>query len=116
MNRASVLECGSPLPLFHCVLQSSTDGKWQSIFDANADGIPDVRRIEGEDKRQLFLGGKCYSYEVSGTNNIIDFNGKPVPFFFDGSSWRENTNLTGKPTSSPNSERIDKETELAGRP
>jgi len=84
------------------------DGKGQSVFDANADGIPDIRRIEGEDKRQLFLGGEWYFYETSGSNAVIDFNGKPVPFFFDGNTWRENTNSTSKSKSPPGPERTDK--------
>lgn len=79
------------------------DGRWQTVFDSNADGIPEGREIEGEKNRQLFLDGKWYPYERSGTNYIIIRDGKRVPFFFDGSTFHQNTNqiVVPKPSSSP---------------
>ena len=66
---------------------SNRPGQW--VFDYNADAIPDVRQIKGEEDRQLYYLGDWYYYQATGTNSIITYGGKKIEVSFDGSSWRK---------------------------
>jgi hypothetical protein len=83
-----------------------SDGKPdQSVFDLNADGMPDMRFLKGTENRQLYYLGKWYTYLVSGTNNIITFEDKRMILFFNGTTWCENTNPPAAPKSMDVQER-----------
>lgn len=62
----------------------------QSVIDFNADGVPDFRRLEDEQKtRQIFLRGEWYTTEKEGNHIAIDINGKKQKVHFDGRRWAE---------------------------
>jgi len=73
-------------------------GQW--VWDINADGMPDLRQIVGQESKQLYYMGKWYYYQVAGTNSIITFEGKAMTLFFNGTTWCENTNQPMVPKSS----------------
>ena len=76
----------------------------QSVWDANADGIPDGRYLFGEDGEkaiQIFYQGSWYYKRNAGTNAVIIYEGKPLNLFFDGTTWRQNTNGVSSSQSAP---------------
>lgn len=64
----------------------------ETVWDANADGIPDERMLLKENAKQIFYQGSWYYKRNAGTNAVIIHEGKPMTLFFDGTAWRENTN------------------------
>jgi len=76
----------------------------QIVFDKNADGIPDERKIKGEEGRQIFYMCDWHDRRQDGTNCIIDYDGKPLRLFFDGAAWRPSTNQEMTPNHAPKPE------------
>jgi hypothetical protein len=69
--------------------EGSKNTPGQTVYDVNADGIPDMRELEGESRRQLLFHGSWYYYEVAGTNNIIMYESTNIPVYFNGSAWQQ---------------------------
>jgi hypothetical protein len=82
----------------------------EKIYDYNADGIPDLRKINDEVLTQVFYKGNWYYKQDIGTNAVITYEGKPLTLFFDGATWSINTN----PPPSPKNPAV-RETGLSDR-
>jgi uncharacterized protein YneR len=68
----------------------SGDRPGQSIFDLNADGIPDIMEVKETPKtRKIFYRGEWYTRNKEGTNIFITVNGKQQRVYFDGQRWVE---------------------------
>ena len=69
------------------------DQPGQSIFDLNADGVPDVGEIKDTGKTQLiFYHGEWYLREKEGNHSSITINGIKQNVHYDGRRWLEVTN------------------------
>jgi hypothetical protein len=80
-----------------------SDGEGEEVFDVNADGVPDIRRVKGRSE-DIFYRGEWYPRHKAGTNTFILLNGQDVAVRFDGRRWVERAGLSdgqgqGDPTN-----------------
>jgi hypothetical protein len=57
-----------------------------SVLDINADGVPDYRRVNGRELREIFYQGEWYPV-LEGTNLIIVMGEDQFRVRFDGRRW-----------------------------
>jgi hypothetical protein len=68
----------------------SEHGRGQWVTDLNADGVPDMRRIKGQNGNELFFKGQwCRSEPAGGTNTLAIVEGKKVLLYYDRRGWTE---------------------------
>jgi hypothetical protein len=66
------------------------DQPGQEVFDINADGIPDTRKLmDGSNTRQVFCRGEWYTRTKEGKNNFIIIDGNKQRVHFNGKHWVE---------------------------
>lgn len=61
----------------------------QSVFDRNADGIPDFRRLANGEDQVFYEGRWVTATKIIGKEAIVDRNGKETVLRFDGIRWIE---------------------------
>lgn len=59
----------------------------ESVYDLNADGMPDTREIEGRKQAQLYYKGGWYDYEEKKGHYLISYQGKPLELVFESEGW-----------------------------
>ena len=67
----------------------NSDGKGCYFTDMNGDGIPDKKRISGEENSQVFYNGSFSPSFTDGTNRFIAHGGTNVAVRFNGKQWVE---------------------------
>jgi hypothetical protein len=72
----------------------SDNSPGQAIFDVNADGVPDIRKLKDvSETRQIFFKGEWYTREMDGSHTVITIDGEKQRVYFDGQRWiEESTN------------------------
>jgi hypothetical protein len=68
---------------------ASRDQPAASVLDINADGVPEIREVKGESRRQVLYRGEWYSRKKEGTYSVITVGGKDVEVEYDGKRWEE---------------------------
>jgi hypothetical protein len=56
----------------------------ESIFDVNADGLPEIRHVRTGSKKELLYNGRWYPKENKGSNALIVIDGKEIEVRYDG--------------------------------
>lgn len=60
----------------------------QEIFDVNADGVPDIRKLKDASKtRQIFYKGEWRTVKMEGSHTTITVDGKKLRVYFNGRHW-----------------------------
>lgn len=56
----------------------------QATWDINADGVPEFRRIRGQETNEILFRGEWYPKVYVGTNLYISVDGKAIKIGWDG--------------------------------
>jgi hypothetical protein len=59
------------------------------VYDSNADGVPEMRRIDGSTNTEVFYHGEWYVRHKNGTNTVIAVDGRELLLRYDSRRWVE---------------------------
>lgn len=71
---------------------ASGDQPVESVLDNNADGVPEIKMIEGQTRKQILYQGEWYAKQNQGSNSIITVDGNEIAVRYDGRRFVRVTN------------------------
>ena len=71
---------------------ASGENPVESIFDINADGVPEIKKVHGGATNYLLYRGEWFATHAKGPNQVITADGRELEVHFDGNRFRAVTN------------------------